>query len=184
MAFIRLSRLARGIGMVAVITVMSGCGYQLRDYERQHLAHLDAPVHRTFVLSFGSGSHHDELARLLQQKLRALGMQQLQGIHASAQTQQKIHIDALNFRQFKLVGVLSEIRVVLSAKVYYQWQAADGSIQNHEDTLQVASSYQYNEADISTHDAQNTQVRHTLTDTLATRISEQYHSLSQTKPPL
>ena len=91
-----------------------------------------------------------------------------------------IKIDNLRFKNYELVGVLTEIRLVLSADVTYQTMK-NGQPVTLTSPIQVERSYQYNEASVSTDDQQGTQIRGWLYDSLARRITDQYVAISLPK---
>ncbi|MGO1781316.1 MAG: hypothetical protein ACTHZO_03010, partial [Moraxellaceae bacterium] len=77
-------------------------------------------------------------------------------------------------------GVLTEIRLVLSADVSYQTMEDDEPV-TLSNTIRVERSYQYNEASVSTDDQQGDQTRDWLYNSLARRITDQYVALSLPK---
>ncbi|MDO4250499.1 MAG: hypothetical protein Q4C68_03220 [Moraxella sp.] len=148
---------------------MTGCGYQLRGLDTPSVS-AKAPKS---LVALNISDDKDSIMlfkRPLTQKLTLLGFEVADH---SVGTPNSISITNLHFRDYKLRGVLTETRVVISADVRYQ--LANGI---HTYTLQATRSYQYNEGSVSTGDAQGTQVRHWLYDELATRISEQYYALT------
>ena len=84
-----------------------------------------------------------------------------------------ITVQNVRFKRFELVGVLTEIRLVLSADVTYN-TIQNGKPVTLTNPLQVTRSYQYNEASVSTDDQQGEQIRDWLYDSLAQRITDQY----------
>ena len=84
-----------------------------------------------------------------------------------------IKVDNLRFQSYELVGVLTEIRLVLSADVTYNTYQ-NGQPVTLTNPIQVERSYQYNEASVSTDDQQGSQIRDWLYDSLARRITDQY----------
>jgi LPS-assembly lipoprotein len=91
-----------------------------------------------------------------------------------------IKVDNLRFRRYELVGVLTEIRLVLSADVTYDTYQ-NGQPVTLTNPIQVERSYQYNEASVSTDDQQGDQIRDWLYDSLARRITDQYVAISLPK---
>ena len=91
-----------------------------------------------------------------------------------------IDISNVRFKRYELVGVLTEIRLVLSADVSYQ-TIENGKPVTLTNPIQVERSYQYNEASVSTDDQQGDQVRDWLYDSLARRITDQYVAISLPK---
>ena len=77
---------------------------------------------------------------------------------------------------YQLRGILTEIRMVMSADVSYSVQQ-NGVWQNKTQTLQVQRSYQYDQASVATDNPQADQIRAWLADNLAQRIADQYVAL-------
>ncbi|GAA0322168.1 LPS assembly lipoprotein LptE [Psychrobacter aestuarii] len=84
-----------------------------------------------------------------------------------------ITVENVRFKRYELVGVLTEIRLVLSADVTYN-TIQNGKPVTLTNPIQVTRSYQYNEASVSTDDQQGEQIRDWLYDSLAQRITDQY----------
>ena len=99
---------------------------------------------------------------------------------ASAEPIAAITINNVRFKRYELVGVLTEIRLVLSADVSYQTME-NGKPITLSNPIQVERSYQYNEASVSTDDQQGDQIRDWLYDSLARRITDQYVAISLPK---
>ncbi len=182
--------LLAALPMVTVITAatsLSGCGFHLRGYE----APLNFEVAKTAVviednrLSF-------PLKLPLIRSLEGLGVEVIDGIgmieraanssanNANAEQIATIKVDNLRFRRYELVGVLTEIRLVLSADVTYN-SYQNGQPVTLTNPIQVERSYQYNEASVSTDDQQGSQVRDWLYDSLARRITDQYVAIGLPK---
>ncbi len=89
-----------------------------------------------------------------------------------------IAIENVTFRKYELVGVLTEVRIVMTADVTYQvWQ--EGVLKSHHQPLQLERSYQYNQASVSFEDKQSERIKYWLYENLAKRVSAQYVALSQ-----
>lgn len=152
---------------------LTGCGFHLRGFE----APLHFDVAKT-VVNIEDNKTAFPLKLPLSKRLSALGAQVIDGMSVSsdnlpAEPLAAITVKNVQFRRYELVGVLTEIRLVLSADVTYQ------TLQNGEpvtlsNPIQVERSYQYNEASVSTEDQQGSQIRDWLYDSLARRISDQY----------
>ena len=99
---------------------------------------------------------------------------------AGAEPIAAIDISNVRFKRYELVGVLTEIRLVLSANVSYQ-TIENGKPVTLSNPIQVERSYQYNDASVSTDDQQGDQVRDWLYDSLARRITDQYVAISLPK---
>lgn len=175
------------ITVVAAATSLTGCGFHLRGYD----APLRFEVAKTAVviednrLSF-------PLKLPLIRRLETLGVEVVDGISMiersansaanNSATEQiaTIKVDNLRFRRYELVGVLTEIRVVLSADVTYNTYQ-NGQPVTLTNPIQVERSYQYNEASVSTDDQQGSQIRDWLYSSLARRITDQYVAIGLPK---
>lgn len=180
--------LLAALPMFAVIGAtagLSGCGFQLRGY--------DAPmlfgVAKTAVIIEDNRTSFP-LKLPLTRRLENLGVDVIDNMTAAdvasnnqrvgAEPVAAIDISNIRFRRYELVGVLTEIRLVLSANVTYQ-TTENGKPVTLTNPIQVERSYQYNEASVSTDDLQGDQIRDWLYDTLARRITDQYVAISLPK---
>ena len=175
------------ITVIATATSLTGCGFHLRGYE----APLSFEVANTAVviednrLSF-------PLKLPLIRRLETLGIEVVDGIsmiernanntvnNSNAEQIATIKVDNLRFKRYELVGVLTEIRVVLSADVTYNTYQ-NGQPVTLTNPIQVERSYQYNEASVSTDDQQGSQIRDWLYSSLARRITDQYVAIALPK---
>lgn len=161
---------------------LTGCGFHLRGFE----APLHFDVAKT-VINLEDNKTAFPLKLPLSKRLSALGAQVIDGMSVSSdnlptEPLAAITVKNVKFRRYELVGVLTEIRLVLSADVTYQ------TLQNGEpvtlsNPIQVERSYQYNEASVSTEDQQGSQIRDWLYDSLARRISDQYVAIGLPNTP-
>ncbi|VEG13878.1 LPS-assembly lipoprotein LptE [Moraxella cuniculi] len=155
---------------IALLTIttatLSGCGFGLRGINPA--ATQLAPAYSAVDIS----AEDTALAHATKAKI-STQLAQL-GIVSSSDVAGKIHVYNLRYREYKLLGVLTEIRLVLTADVRYQ--LGDKRITN---TVQVERSYQHNEASVATSDQQGSQIKVWLQDNLAERIAEQYHALAK-----
>ena len=129
---------------------------------------------------------------LLTQRLKTLGAEVMSNMtlddvarnnrQAHAEPIAVIDISNVRFKRYELVGVLTEIRLVLSADVSYQ-TFENGKPVILKNAIQVDRSYQYNEASVSTDDQQGDQIRDWLYERLARRITDQYVAISLPKVP-
>ncbi|MFB6349059.1 hypothetical protein [Moraxella marmotae] len=94
------------------------------------------------------------------------------GVATAADAPNQIRVNNLRYREYRLLGVLTEIRLVLTADVGYQING-----QTIVRTVQTERSYQHNEASVTTSDQQGEQAKIWLQDSLAHRIAEQYYAL-------
>ena len=166
---------------------LSGCGFQLRGYDAPMLLN----VAKTAVIIEDNRTSFP-LKRPLTRRLETLGVEVISNMTADeiARTNKQagakpiavINIEDLNFKSYELLGVLTEIRLVISAKVSYQ-TTENGQPVTLTNPIQIERSYQYNDASVNTDDQQGDQVREWLYDSLARRITDQYAALSLPKVP-
>ncbi|MEG9303480.1 hypothetical protein [Psychrobacter celer] len=173
--------------VLGATTALSGCGFQLRGYETPML--LD--VAKTAVIIEDDRTSFP-LKLPLTQRLKTLGAEVMSNMtlddvarnnrQAHAEPIAVIDISNVRFKRYELVGVLTEIRLVLSADVSYQ-TFENGKPVILKNAIQVDRSYQYNEASVSTDDQQGDQIRDWLYEHLARRITDQYVAISLPKVP-
>ena len=164
---------------------LSGCGFQLRGYDAPMLF----DINKTAVIIEDNRTSFP-LKLPLVSRLKALGVEVIDNMtladvannnqKAGAEPIAAITVNNVRFKRYELVGVLTEIRLVMSADVSYQ------SIENSKpvtltNPIQVERSYQYNEASVSTDDQQGDQIRDWLYDSLARRITDQYVAIALPK---
>lgn len=164
---------------------LSGCGFHLRGYDAPML--LD--VAKTAVIIEDNRTSFP-LKLPLTRRLTTLGVDVIDTMTAadvaSNNTQTAaspiaaITVQNVRFKRYELVGVLTEIRLVISADVSYQ-TFDNGKPVTLSNPIQVERSYQYNEASVSTDDQQGEQIRDWLYDSLARRITDQYVAISLPK---
>lgn len=161
---------------------LSACGFHLQGYQ----APMYFEAAKTAIVIDDDRTSFP-LKRPLTRRLESLGVDVVDslaliesGVSANDTTRlltnqdiATITVKNVRFKRYELVGVLTEIRLVLSADVTYN------TIQNGEpvtltNPIQVTRSYQYNEASVSTDDQQGEQIRDWLYDSLAQRITDQY----------
>ena len=172
--------------VLGATAALSGCGFQLRGYDAPMLLN----VAKTAVIIEDDRTSFP-LKLPLTQRLEALGVDVISNMTAkdvannnqtSAEPIAAINISNLSFKQYELVGVLTEIRLVISADVSYQTME-NGNLVTLSNPIQVERSYQYNEASVSTDDQQGDQIREWLYESLARRITDQYVAISLPKVP-
>lgn len=164
---------------------LSGCGFQLRGYDAPMLLN----VAKTAVIIEDNRTSFP-LKLPLTRSLETLGVDVIDNMtvtdvannnkQAGAAPVAAITISNVRFRRYELVGVLTEIRLVLSADVNYQ-TIENGKPMTLSNAIQVERSYQYNEASVNTDDQQGDQIRDWLYDSLARRITDQYVAISLPK---
>ncbi|MBH0064811.1 LPS assembly lipoprotein LptE [Psychrobacter sp. SZ93C1] len=173
--------------VLGATAALSGCGFQLRGYDAPIL--LD--VAKTAVIIEDNRTAFP-LKLPLTRRLETLGVDVISNMtaadvalnnkQASADPVSVISVNNLRFRQYELVGVLTEIRLIISADVSYQ-TTENGKPVTLSNPIQIERSYQYNDASVSTDDQQGDQIREWLYDSLARRITDQYVAISLPKVP-
>ena len=164
---------------------LSGCGFQLRGYDAPMLF----DVAKTAVIIEDNRTSFP-LKLPLTQRLQSLGVEVIDNMtladvasnnrKVGAETIAAITVNNVRFQRYKLVGVLTEIRLVMSADVSYK-TIENGKPVTLTNPIQVERSYQYNEASVSTDDQQGDQIRDWLYDSLARHITDQYVAIALPK---
>lgn len=170
--------------VVGAASTLSGCGFHLRGYD----APMRFDIAKTAVIIEDNRTSFP-LKLPLTNRLEALGVDVVDGMTLIANTNTvdgsgediaSITVNNVRFKRYELVGVLTEIRLVLSADVTYQTMQ-NGKPVTLTNPIQVERSYQYNEASVSTDDLQGSQIRDWLYDSLARRITDQYVAIGLPK---
>ena len=186
-----LKMLLAALPLVAVLgttSILTGYVFQLRGYDA--LLHFN--VAKTAII-IADDRLSFPLKLPLTRRLEALGVDIVNKNSANNSTTNSsvtnnsgaeqiatINVNNVRFKRYELVGVLTEIRLVLSADVTYQ-TIQDGKPVTLTNPIQVERSYQYNEATVSTDDQQGNQIRDWLYDSLARRITDQYVAINLPK---
>lgn len=173
------------LAIVGATASLSGCGFQLRGYDAPMLF----DVAKTAVIIEDNRTAFP-LKLSLTKRLEALGVDVITNMtltdvasnnqNVGAETIAAITVNNVRFKRYELVGVLTEIRLVISADVSYQ-SIDNGKPITLSNPIQVERSYQYNEASVSTDDQQGDQIREWLYDSLARRITDQYVAIALPK---
>ena len=173
------------LAIVGATASLSGCGFQLRGYDAPMLF----DVAKTAVIIEDNRTSFP-LKLPLTKRLQALGLDVIDNMtladvasnnqKVGAETIATITVNNVRFKRYELVGVLTEIRLVMSADVSYQ-SVENGKPVTLTNPIQVERSYQYNEASVSTDDQQGDQIRDWLYDSLARRITDQYVAIALPK---
>lgn len=159
--------------ILALGLLLSACDYHLRGYQSVMHAMPSNPIHITLPNSAqGFG-----FRQALKNELSNVGFTLSDNATDDKITQINIH--SLDFHQFRLVGTLTEVRVVGVIKVSYQLPQG-----NKTQTITAERSYQYNEASVAGSNKQDERTRKWLEEELARRIAEQYHALIQSNHPI
>ena len=173
------------LAIVGATASLSGCGFQLRGYDAPMLF----DVAKTAVIIEDNRTAFP-LKLPLTKRLEALGVDVITNMtltdvasnnqNVGAETIAAITVNNVRFKRYELVGVLTEIRLVISADVSYQ-SIDNGKPVTLSNPIQVERSYQYNEASVSTDDQQGDQIREWLYYSLARRITDQYVAIALPK---
>lgn len=165
------------------VTQLTACGFALRGYHTpdNHLTNLPSAVPVT--LFFGNNQADFAVKRALRNQLEQLNIAQsdTSPLNATANTTApSIQVSNITLNTYQLRGILTEIRMVLSADVRYHI-LQNGTPKFITNTIQVQRSYQYNQASVSTDNPQAEQIKVWLYDNLAQRIADQYLAINLTQ---
>lgn len=169
--------------LVGAPLMLSSCGFHLRGY--------DSPM--TYAVQSTRLSLNDNdptsfrLKQPLTQRLNAVGINVVDDIGRQINSSDKqytstIRVENIRLKRYELVGVLTEVRLVLSADVFYETLNNTPGQPNEPMTVknqvQVERTYQFDEASVSTDDKQGKQIEEWLYRNLAQRITDQYVALN------
>lgn len=158
---------------------LTACGFQLRGYQSSELTSLQSVQAQQVILNMEDNRTAIAVKYPLKANLKALGVAVeetdiAQKINPAVSS---IQVENIDFRKYKLVGTLTEIRLIISADVTYNI-ANDGMMTSQQHRIQVERSYQYNEASLTEEDQQGQKAREWLYQALAQRITDQYIALT------
>ena len=138
------------LAIVGATASLSGCGFQLRGYDAPMLF----DVAKTAVIIEDNRTAFP-LKLPLTKRLEALGVDVITNMtltdvasnnqNVGAETIAAITVNNVRIKRYELVGVLTEIRLVISADVSYQ-SIDNGQPINLSNPFQVECTYQYTEA--------------------------------------
>lgn len=169
--------------LVGAPLMLSSCGFHLRGY--------DSPM--TYAVQSTRLSLNDNdptsfrLKQPLTQRLNAVGINVVDDIGRQINSSDKqytstIRVENIRLKRYELVGVLTEVRLVLSADVFYETlnntQGQPNEPMTVKNQVQVERTYQFDEASVSTDDKQGKQIEEWLYRNLAQRITDQYVALN------
>lgn len=151
---------------------MTACGFTLRGYHEPV-----AQIKQTTTLNFGNGFADIRLKNALKETLNQLS------IKTSSENSQNANIEVKNIslQKFQLRGVLTEIRMVMSADVSY-FVVKNGQTLQKTQRIQAQRSYQYDQASVNIDNPQADQIQNWLYDNLAQQIADQYMALQLAQP--
>lgn len=162
--------------------LMSSCGFHLRGYETP----MNYSVQST-ALIMDEDTTSFRLKLPLKQRLNAIGIDVVDEIGRQINSSEQIYtssicVDNVQLKRYELVGVLTEIRLVLSADVIYETFIDEDGIPSDpikvKNKVQVERTYQFDEASVSIEDKQGQQIQDWLYQNLAQRITDQYVALN------
>lgn len=163
---------------------LTGCGFALRDApsaQSSPTAPISLNINSTdqdLILAINTALSQ-KLARPLIQVSKSTPITTNTASNADTATTADIELHNLTLQRYELLGVLSEIRLVLSATVSYPNHSHQSHLnQSHLSQsypISVSYSYQHNEATIA-QDNDNA-IRAWLYSEFAEQIAEQYHLL-------
>lgn len=163
--------------------ILSSCGFHLRGYDSP----MAYAVQSTALTINDDDPVSFRLKLPLKQRLNAVGVNVVDDIGRQINSSEKqytssIRVENVQLRRYELVGVLTEVRLVLSADVFYETLNNTEGKTNEPMTVrnkvQVERTYQFDEASVSIEDKQGKQVQDWLYQNLAQRIAAQYVALN------
>ncbi|PID37715.1 MAG: hypothetical protein CR966_00690 [Pseudomonadales bacterium] len=173
----RLKSKALAMVVVSIYTLLiSACGFQLRNDASNTSVANKTLTYKPVIVNSTADEASTALKQPVIQQLNMLGIKTATETATTNNKYAHIEINEVGFRKYQLIGVLTEIRVVISAKVTYTY-LKNGKVNRHVQPLQVEKSYQFNKASVSAEDQQGEQIRDWLTEALARRIADQYFTL-------
>ena len=166
------------LALASGVAPLHGCGFQLRGYPSAVVQ-----LAQSTELVFGTKPDDIMVKNALKRQLDLLALGYTDSVNDTAVSHvpaasevPRIQVDNIRLDTYQLRGILTEIRMVMSADVSYSVQQ-NGVWQNKTQTLQVQRSYQYDQASVATDNPQADQIRAWLADNLAQRIADQYVAL-------
>lgn len=165
-----------------LLTQLPACGFHLRGY--------DVPMSQnisTTELIFNNTPEAYAVKNSLKKQLDQLSINTQDRVIDKNATNQSnttlpasIEVKNIRLQNYQLRGILTEIRMVLSAEVSYR-AIENGQPRTLTNTIQVQRSYQYDQGVVATDNPQAEQIKVWLYDNLAQRIADQYVALSLPK---
>ncbi|MBS9780661.1 MAG: hypothetical protein KGV51_08550 [Moraxellaceae bacterium] len=162
--------------LASCVLSLSACGWQLRGSQQANNANpyfLAENANNKVFLQIKGKDEGNVMRSALQKELMTLGVV----LADNAEGVNEITIDSIKLQKYELVGVLTEIRLVMTVEVSYQvWK--EGRLQTTKQVLQVERSYQHNKASVSFGNRQSKRVKAWLYKDIAQQITEQYFALN------
>ena len=169
---------------VLAATSLSGCGFQLRGYHNTERLKMVRSLPAT-QLVFGNAPEDVAVKNALKHQFALMTLPTVDGptltnnsaVLVDTKGQPTIQVRNIQMQTYRLRGLLTEIRMVMSAEVTYQLQQ-NGAPKIIKNTIQVQRSYQYDQANVATDNPQAEQIKVWLYDNIAQRVAEQYLALA------
>ena len=169
---------------VLAATSLSGCGFQLRGYHNTERLKMVRSLPAT-QLVFGNAPEDVAVKNALKHQFALMTLPTVDGptltnnsaVLVDTKGQPTIQVRNIQMQTYRLRGLLTEIRMVMSAEVTYQFQQ-NGAPKIIKNTIQVQRSYQYDQANVATDNPQAEQIKVWLYDNIAQRVAEQYLALA------
>ena len=169
---------------VLAATSLSGCGFQLRGYHNNERLKMVRSLPAT-QLVFGNAPEDVAVKNALKHQFALMTLPTVDGptltnnsaVLVDTKGQPTIQVRNIQLQTYRLRGLLTEIRMVMSAEVTYQFQQ-NGAPKIIKNTIQVQRSYQYDQANVATDNPQAEQIKVWLYDNIAQRVAEQYLALA------
>lgn len=174
---------------VLAATSLSGCGFQLRGYHNTERLKMVRSLPAT-QLVFGNAPEDVAVKNALKHQFALMTLPTVDGptltnnsaVLVDTKGQPTIQVRNIQMQTYRLRGLLTEIRMVMSAEVTYQFQQ-NGAPKIVKNTIQVQRSYQYDQANVATDNPQAEQIKVWLYDNIAQRVAEQYLALAVPTTP-
>lgn len=178
--------LIRFILASVLLSQVSACGFHLRGYSSPMSQHIP-----TTRLVFGTSPEDLAVKSALKRQFSQLSVSvkdneitatttaaEISQANANSATMQpSITVSNIRLQTYQLRGILTEIRMVMSADVSYV-TPHNGQLITTKNNIQVQRSYQYDQATVATDNPQADQIKVWLYDNLAQRIADQYMALT------
>ena len=169
---------------VLAATSLSGCGFQLRGYHNTERLKMVRSLPATQLI-FGNAPEDVAVKNALKHQFALMTLPTVDGptltnnsaVLVDTKGQPTIQVRNIQLQTYRLRGLLTEIRMVMSAEVTYQLQQ-NGAPKIIKNTIQVQRSYQYDQANVATDNPQAEQIKVWLYDNIAQRVAEQYLALA------
>lgn len=154
-------------------TQLTACGFALRGYHTP----ISQNIPKTQLI-FGNSPEDIAVKNAVKQQFSQFAIQTEDTTADNVSNHvASIQVSNIKLQTYQLRGILTEIRLVMSADVRYQ-VLKDGSPKTLTNTIQVQRSYQYDQATVATDNPQAEQIKVWLYDNLAQRIADQYMALN------